>query len=544
MLQCKMLSSLTKVFADQEPVGEKLPLSILRGETASCQVAVKSFGSIRVTASAPGFRVTVREAAQVPVGYACPVELEDDDYLRKTPGLYPDLLRPLGADGLRERTVGWWTAYWIDAEPEEGTVGGDHTLTVRVTGGEEEVFEEPVRIHLVDAALPEQTLINTEWFHGDCLADYYGVEALSEGHWAILEKFIRSAVRMGLNMILTPIFTPALDTVQGGERTTVQLVDVFVDQGVYRFGFEKLERWVKLCRECGMVYFEMAHLYTQWGSNRAPKVMATVDGEYRRIFGWETEGTGEAYRAFLGAFLPELAAKLRELGVEEYCRFHVTDEPSESFLPCYLQEKAQVTPYLEGFKMMDALSEFAFYSQGAVEYPVVATNSEDLPKFLAADMPEKWLYYCCGQVKDVSNRFIAMPSARTRILGVQLYRYQVAGFLQWGFNFYNSVLSLKRINPYETADADGAFPAGDPFIVYPGEGGEPLESIRYMTLRQAFHDLRALQLLERLAGREAVEAIIAEGLEEELTLTRYPRNNAYLHDLRQRVNGEIEKRIG
>ena len=36
MFQCKMLSSLTKVFADQEPVEEKLPLSILRGETASC----------------------------------------------------------------------------------------------------------------------------------------------------------------------------------------------------------------------------------------------------------------------------------------------------------------------------------------------------------------------------------------------------------------------------------------------------------------------------------------------------------------------------
>ena len=64
-----------------------------------------------------------------------------------------------------------------------------------------------------------------------------------------------------------------------------------------------------------------------------------------------------------------------------------------------------------------------------------------------------------------------------------------------------------------------------------------------MTLRQGLHDLRALQLLESLAGRETVEAIIAEGLEEELTLTNYPRNNVYLHDLRQRVNAEIEKRI-
>ena len=54
---------------------------------------------------------------------------------------------------------------------------------------------------------------------------------------------------------------------------------------------------------------------------------------------------------------------------------------------------------------------------------------------------------------------------------------------------------------------------------------------------------RALELLEELAGRDTVEAIIAEGLEEELTLTRYPRDNAYLHTLRQRVNAEIEKRM-
>ena len=92
-------------------------------------------------------------------------------------------------------------------------------------------------------------------------------------------------------------------------------------------------------------------------------------------------------------------------------------------------------------------------------------------------------------------------------------------------------------------DADGAFSAGDPFIVYPGENGEPLESIRYMVFRQGIQDMRALELLEELAGRDTVEAIIAEGLEEELTLTNYPRNNAYLHSLRQRVNEEIEKRI-
>ncbi len=210
-------------------------------------------------------------------------------------------------------------------------------------------------------------------------------------------------------------------------------------------------------------------------------------------------------------------------------------------LDCYLQQKAQAAPYLQGFKMMDALSDFAFYQTGAVEVPVPATNSPDLDKFLAADMEQLWLYYCCGQGKDVSNRFISMPSQRTRILGVQLYTYKAAGFLQWGFNFYNSCLSVRQIDPYAVTDSDEAFPSGDPFIVYPGEKGEALECLRYMAMRQAMHDLRALELLESLAGRETVENLITEVAGGKITLTEYPRDKVFLPTLRRRVNEEIEK---
>lgn len=544
MLQCKMVSSLTKVFLDQEPVEEKLEVSILRGETASFQVAAKIYGDIRVTVTAPGLNVKVREVEPVPVRYPCPNGLEDDNYLRKTPGMYPDLLTAMPENGLN-RVGGYWKAFWIDVEPEENTKTGDYEVKVCVEclEGQEGYFEDTVKVHFVDCQLPSQKLLMTNWFHPDCLADYYKVEVWSEEHWAIVENFVRSAVKLGINMILTPLFTLALDTQVGLERTTVQLVDVNVDGGVYSFGFDRLERWVKMCQACGITHFEMSHLYTQWSSNRAPKVMATVDGEYKRIFGWDVEGTSPEYRDFLAAFLPRLVEKLKELGIKDYCRFHLTDEPGEWFIPTYLEEKAQVEPYLDGIKMMDALSHFEFYKQGAVDYPVPATNAGDLPQFLASDVPEKWVYYCCGQDKDVSNRFIAMPSSRTRILGVQLYKYNISGFLQWGFNFYNSVLSRKHIDPFAVTDGCDTFHAGDPFIVYPGADGQPMESIRYMVFRQAIQDMRALQLLERLAGRELVERLIAEGLEEELTLTRYPRENEYLINLRRKVNAEIEKRI-
>ena len=320
-------------------------------------------------------------------------------------------------------------------------------------------------------------------------------------------------------------------------------MDVYVENGSYRFGFEKLERWVKMCLECGVTHFEMAHLYSQWNSNRTPKVMATVDGEYKRIFGWETEGTSPEYRDFLAAFLPALMAELHRLGVAEQCRFHITDEPGRHFLDTYLQEKAQVEPYIEGLPIMDALSEFEFYQAGAVEHPAVASASDDLPKFIEAGTEDLWIYYCCGQGKDVSNGFIAMPFQRTRILGVQLYMYKIKGFLQWGFNFYNNQLSKQHIDPFAVTDGGEAFQGGDPFIVYPGTDGEAWDSLRYMALRQGMHDLRALELLESLAGREVVERIVQEGVEEPLTLKVYPRDKGYLPGLRQRINEEIAKRI-
>ncbi|MBQ1224090.1 MAG: DUF4091 domain-containing protein, partial [Oscillospiraceae bacterium] len=398
-------------------------------------------------------------------------------------------------------------------------------------------------ISYVAAELPKQTFIMTKWFYCDCLADYYHVEAFSEEHWKIVENYVKSAVRLGQNMILTPIHTPPLDTYVGGERTTVQLIDVRLDNGEYSFNFDGLKRWIKMCLDCGIEYFEMAHLYSQWGATCAPKIMATVDGEYRRLFGWETPALGGEYGKYLSKMLPALAEVLRELGVAEKCRFHVSDEPHGNMLEHYSKVRDQARAYLPGFIFMDALSDFSFYEQGAVESPAVASDSGDMQKFMDCKDLDLWVYYCCGQVKDVSNSFIAMPYQRTRILGLQAYVLDIKGFLNWGFNFYNAQVSKYRIDPYFTTDSDGAFPAGDAFIVYPGEKGEPMESLRYMALRDGLHDLRALQLLESLAGRDFVLGLVKEFAGMDITLASYPRNIDFLPSLRAAVNAEIAKRI-
>ena len=340
-----------------------------------------------------------------------------------------------------------------------------------------------------------------------------------------------------------------------GEFLTVSLLEskgydplayrLFCLQSHYRknlvFSFENLEKWVAMCKRVGIKYYEISHLFTQWGAKYAPKIMATVDGEYKRIFGWETDGTGKEYTAFLRKYVPAVLGKMKELGVDKQCWFHISDEPSIEMLEDYKAAKAAVADMLEGYNIMDALSSYEFYASGAVAKPV--PSNDHVATFIEHGVKGLWTYYCCGQYKDVSNMYIAMPSARNRILGVQLYKYDIEGFLQWGFNFYNSQYSLYPVNPYLINDADGAFPAGDSFQVYPGKGGMPEDSIRFMVKFHAIEDMRAFKLLETLKGKDFVLELIDGTLTEPITFDKYPTGDAYLLHLRERVNREIVKAL-
>ena len=233
--------------------------------------------------------------------------------------------------------------------------------------------------------------------------------------------------------------------------------------------------------------------------------------------------------------------ELDRLGIAEKTYFHISDEPSMEYIESYRAARKTVEKDLKGYKTFDALSDFGFYEEGLVEQPVCSLDH--MQSFLEKRPSKLWGYYCVSQDQKVSNRFIVQPGYRTRILGVQMYKYMLDGFLQWGYNFYNSAYSLYPIDPYQCTDGDLAFPSGDPFIVYPGPGGVPEESQRLMLMDEAMSDLCAMNLLEGLAGREAVMECMEPGGRELVTIEEYPRNKEYLIACRERVNRRIEEAL-
>lgn len=545
-----LTDSLEKVFPGRRPKRRLCKtISALGGERISLQLAYYmeydgcelNEQEITVTFdSAVADRIRMRRVDLVPAALAAYREQLDDNYLFTDPCLCPDLLTPVQG-GILRPYASQWRAVWIDLSVTPEMCGGSYPVTVAVKRGTELLWSETVTLKVVRSVLPEQRLIYTEWLHADCLADYYRVKPFSETHWEILERFIHTAAEHGVNMLLTPVFTPPLDTKVGGERTTVQLVGVKKEESGYTFDFSLLRRFIAVCRRNGIKYLEISHLFTQWGAKHAPKVIALVDGEERQIFGWDTEAAGEAYRGFLSAFLPELKRVLKEEDMFEQTYFHISDEPHGEQMESYRAAKESIRSLLADCRVIDALSSFFIYQAGVVEHPIVC--SDCLEPFLEAGVKDLWTYYCCVQGHEVSNQFMAMPSARNRILGVQLYLYHIKGFLHWGYNFYNSQHSVSAVNPYLVTDAGGGFPSGDPFVVYPSEDGTPHDSLRFMVLTEAMYDLRALERLEELAGRDYTERLIHEGLEYRITFKKYPKEAEYLLRLREKVNRAIDERM-
>ena len=541
-----VLSSLEKVFPCQEPVfsPECCRFNGLYGEIISFQAACcfkglrKETLRVRISSALKNI-IRVRQVLNVPSSYPAH-EKRDSNYLSHAPGLYPDLLRDLEDNSL-VLVPGRWQSLWIDVTIPGIIPGGSYPVTISLADSKgREVISVTVSIEVIPIPLPAQKLFHTEWFHGDCLADYYKVPVFSEEHWSILEQFISLYGKRGMNMILTPIFTPPLDTAAGGERTTIQLVSIRQEKNRFLFDFSRLERWVNICKNAGILYFEMAHLFTQWGACHAPKIMVTREGKEIRLFGWDTPSTG-AYTVFLDQFLPALKEELSRLGILENTFFHISDEPEKEHLESYAIARESVMPHLKDCKLLDALSDYSFYEMGIVERPVCATDH--IEPFLDHKVPHLWSYYCTVQCVDVSNRFMAMPSARNRVYGLQVYKYGIEGILHWGFNFYNSEQSLHHINPYEVTDAEGSFPSGDAFLVYPGPDGVPEESIRLMVLYEAKQDHRALKLLESYIGKEAVIRLLEEDLSEPITFRSYPKSSAYFIGMRNKINRMIKTYI-
>ncbi len=540
MITIKAVSALEKILlhTNYNSLTPLKRLKAAKGERVSFQLALKNVRADSRRKIDTHFKLTgglAKYAKMFRVGHV-PVHLAafegtDDNYISKAPGLYPDVLFPIGENDIVPIEISNVTTVWITVDLPKTIKAGVYTIGAEVTSEKfENAFVKTIEIEVKKTVIAQNDLIFTQWLHCDCIADYFKVPMMSKKHWTLIEQFIKTAAHTGITMLLTPLFTPPLDTKIGSERPTMQLVTVSKSGDKYSFDFSLLDKWVKICKKHGIKYYEMSHLFTQWGAGFCPKII--VDGKAE--FGWHTESTSEEYQSFLKQLLPKLTEHLKELGIAECCYFHISDEPSNKpdkpDFDNYKAAKEVIAPYLKDFKLMDALSSPDYFDAGLVDTPVPYISHID--EFMSRDIKERWCYYCCTFEHHVSDRLMAMPSARTRILGTQLFMYDMSGFLQWGFNYYYSGHSLYPIDPFFVTDADNQWPAGNAFTVYPYNDGA-IESIRSAVFYEGLQDRMLLKMLADKIGKDKVKKLVNSLAGMDVTYRDYPREKEFitlLHD--------------
>ncbi len=531
----KIISSLEKLYDSDKMPGEALErFTLLKNEKKSFQLAVETVedtvAELCLKSELKGIRVYTVEHVKSDLPMS---KKGADDYYRfSESGYYPDLLLPVEDKIQLKKGV---SALWFEVDAALNEIG-EAAIEIELDGE-----KASVNVEIIDAELDFGDFIYTCWFHTDCLMSYYNFEAFSDEYWRVTENFLKTAAEYGMNCVLTPIFTPPLDTAYKTERPTVQLVDIALDDGKYSFNFDKLTRWIEMANRCNVEYFEFSHFFSQWGARYAPKIMATVDGEYKKLFGWETKANSKKYKAFLQAFSVELKKYVESKGIKDKVLIHVSDEPNFSMIASYGKASKYIRSLFEGYKIVDALSDFWFYRLNIVKNPIPA--NDHIHNFIGK-VDNLWVYYCSAQNKNnVANRFFCNESVRTRVIGYQMFKYDIKGFLQWGYNFYYSKLSKGLIDPFTVTDAGGEFPSGDSFIVYPAKDGSPYHSLRLKVFYDALQDRAALKTLCRLTDKQTCLELIEENGKHTLTFSDYPHDSAWLLRTREAVNDAIKSKL-
>lgn len=414
------------------------------------------------------------------------------------PGDFPD---PLLEDRWVPVEAGKNQPIWVTVYVPKGAAPGEYDTSVEITGDGAGV-SVPIKITVHPFTLPDaRTLHITNWFSPGNLAKAHGCEPYTEPFWKWLEVWARFMADHRQDTVITPIIN--LITAQDDGK------------GNLTFDFSQFDRWVELFKRAGVIgTIEGGHLAGRTGGVWEAKdfdgyypVITMPDGSRRQ--NPAVTVTSEEYKQFLAQFLPALVKHLEAKGwLDSYVQ-HLTDEPIPENAESYKKAASYIREFAPKLRIIDA--SMCDQIAGAIDI-WVPQPSEFGPKmdFFKARQKageEVWIYTCLSPRGKYMNRFIDYPLLDVRLLHWVNFKYDLPGYLHWGFNYWHG-------DPFADLEphwgGDNYLPAGDSHIAYPGKTG-PLSSIRLEAMRDGIEDYELLRLLEarnpKLA-REICDSIV------------------------------------
>ncbi|SDN97278.1 protein of unknown function [Paenibacillus sp. yr247] len=468
---------------------QRIDLSAARGSYASCQILINSVPT-QVTMSREctvayngrdaGWQIPEMyqlidvfvEENTGPVGFVVKDGESAAGYTsRLAPFRVYDAMKPLTENSLtRSGTEALYCCWKIPADSVPGMYTGELTISIN----EEKIFI-PVSIEVFAATVPEkETLSVINWFILSHMAGRHNLELWSESHWAMIRRYGELMRRSRQTH-----FWVTMETIDF-EQT---------DDGKYHFCFDKAERLIRLFLELGFTHIEGGMVAVRKQFNDSEFI---IRNHGRTIKAISSEGF-----AYISQYLTAWRKFLVENGWLTITVQHVADEPTEKCAQEYRILSGIVRKFMPGVPLIEAVEIFDLEGSVDIWIPKSHYYEKHRHEFekVRALGDKLWFYTCCFPGGYYMNRLLDMPLLRTRYLHWGNYKYNLEGYLHWGFNYY-----LRDQDPFEQSSpvltdlSASRLPPGDTHIAYPGEDG-PWGSVRLEAMRAGIEDYELLMLL-------------------------------------------------
>jgi len=411
----------------------------------------------------------------------------------------------------------------IPADLDAGVHEGQVRAYTQVGFEDEEPFwKGTIRLQVADVTLPDVADWSYHfdlWQHCTSIARYHHVPLWSDAHFALIDKYYASLAQLGQKAVSVV----ATEIPWSGQRCFHDrsypsylfehaIIDVSRDEtGQLHLDTHNMDRLLALAAKHGMdKEIEILGLLNIWVDEPFGfgKVAPDAPDAIRvRCYDQRT-GIVTYLRTAdeLSAFIRILHDHLQEKGLLDRVRI-AADEPSD--LDAFNTRLAFVKAAAPGFKYKVAINHFEFIEGmppevvDAVPILPLACRDPGLTAELTERLRERggrmsW-YVCCWP--PIPNTFIHSPLVEGQLHGWLTFYLKLDGFLRWNFCLWPAQ-PWKRVSwraPH--------WPAGDMFFVLPGKDGDPVETLRYESLRTAAQDYELLKLAERTLPAEEARAL-------------------------------------
>lgn len=478
------VSDLVRVFEDGYELPEKkesVETFGIRGEILSGQVAILALTDL------DNVNVSVSSLKGSSSGKVLPSSIVDWSFIgsvslpRNAPNQLHRLVRDAPADFpdylMEENTVdvpgGTYKAVWLNIDIPENAQEGSYEGTVSIrANGEEKSLPLKVRIYPLDMPTERGLKVAVHYDTKD-FSKFHNIDEQYSDEWfAMLKKYAENMVAHRQNIFIAHMRSIGIEKQSDNS---------------FEFDFSIFDRIAEtFWNTGGMDYLETGYMLTRRGEGG----WEALEIELNDILitdattGEQVEIPGEEV---IPVLLPEFEAHLREKGWLDKTYLHVLDEPSLHNAKSWIEMSKYLHNLAPGMTRMDALNTPYLMDYVEVAVPMLDHLAAMYDQFKEGQRngTELW-FYTTGvfQASSFPNKTIDMPLMDNRVMHWLNYKYDIPGFLHWGWNRWNE-------NPLEEMDDN----LGDAWHVYPSENGV-LNSLRWEQLRNGLQDYEYFKLLE------------------------------------------------